>query len=83
MYGNLSSRGYAKSVKGTFVIFIVKKKEKIRWRKLHSEGGSEVRLGSRGREASKGGIQVCRYRDGGCWLDFWDFCVFWILGCGV
>lgn len=54
LYGNLSSRGYAKSVKGAFVIFIVKKKEKMKWRKLHSEQMSVLRLSSRERGGSRG-----------------------------
>ena len=46
LYGNLSSRGYSKTVKGDFVVFIMKKKERCRWKKLHGEQISVLRMSS-------------------------------------
>ena len=46
LYGNLSSRGYSKTVKGDFVVFIMKKKERSRWKKLHGEQISVLRMSS-------------------------------------
>ena len=46
LYGNLSSRGYSKTIKGDFVVFIMKKKEKNRWKKLHGEQISVLRMNS-------------------------------------
>ena len=45
LFGNLSSRGYSKTIKGDFVVFIMKKKQKIRWKKLHGENMSVLRKG--------------------------------------
>ena len=46
LYGNLSSRGYSKTIKGDFVVFIMKKKEKNKWKKLHGEQISVLRMNS-------------------------------------
>ena len=46
LFGNVSSRGYSKKKKGDFVVFIMKKKEKIRWKKLHGEQMSVLRMSS-------------------------------------
>ena len=46
LYGNLSSRGYSKTIKGDFVVFIMKKKERNRWKKLHGEQISVLRMNS-------------------------------------
>jgi hypothetical protein len=46
LFGNVSSRGYSKTVKGDFVVFIMKKKERTRWKKLHGEQMSVLRMSS-------------------------------------
>lgn len=46
LYGGLSSRGYSKTIKGDFVVFILKKKDRLRWKKLHGEQMSVLRMSS-------------------------------------
>lgn len=46
LYSNLSSRGYSKTIKGDFVVFILKKKDRVRWKKLHGEQLSVLRMSS-------------------------------------
>ena len=48
LYGDLSAKGFKKSLKGDFVIFIVKKVVKGKWRKLHDEQMSVVKMSPSG-----------------------------------
>lgn len=46
LFSGLSNQGYTKSVKGDFVHFILKKKEKVKWERLHSDQMSVLRIPS-------------------------------------
>ena len=65
LYGNLSSKGYSKTVKGDFVVFILKKKGRNRWKKLHGEQISVLRMSSPPVSDSNNIIDTSQFRTGG------------------